>query len=81
MDYTLEDGQLVIVNKIVYKITKITNDSVELVGYRNRTKLKIGIDSLQKAPIELIDACHMVDIKYKNSLKKYRNKTKKYYKY
>ncbi len=77
-----EENDLVIVlndpNKIVYKITKITNDSVELVGYRNRTKLKIGIDSLQKAPNELINACHMVDIKYKNAFKKYRNKTKKF---
>ena len=81
-DIVFEENDLVIVlndpHKIVYNIAKIINDNVEIVGYRNRTKLKIDINSLQKAPIELIDACHKIDNKYKSSFRKTRNKSKKY---
>ena len=77
-----EENDLVIVlndpNKIVYKISKIKDNFVELVGYRNRTKLKIDIDFLQKAPKDLIEACHFIDKKYKKALNRTRNKTKKY---
>ena len=77
-----EENDLVIVtndpNKIVYKIAKIKDDSIELVGYRSRTKIKVDAKTLQKAPIELIEACHVIDRKYKKSLNRTRNKSKKY---
>ena len=77
-----EENDLVIVlndpNKIVYKITKISDDFIEIVGYRCRTKLKVNVEQIKKASSELIDACHNIDKKYKNTFKKTRNKTKKY---
>ena len=77
-----EKNDLVILSsdpeKIIYKVKNICVDSVELVGYRSRTKIKCKIELLEKAPIELINACHLVDNKYKNSFKKTRSKNKKY---
>ena len=77
-----EENDLVIVltdpKQIVYKIVKMEDDFIELVGYRTRTKIKTTIENLKKAPNELIDACHNIDKKYKNTFKKTRLKNKKY---
>ena len=57
-----EENDLVIVvddpNKIVYKINKITDTLVELKGYKSRTKMVTSLDSLSKAPKELVDKFH-----------------------
>ena len=77
-----EENDLVIVltdpKQIVYKIVRIEDNVIELVGYRTRTKIKTQIENLKKAPTELIDACHNVDKKYKNFFKRTRNKSKNY---
>lgn len=77
-----EENDLVIVvddpNKIVYKINKITDTLVELKGYKSRTKMVTSLDSLSKAPKELVDKCNQLDNKYKNAFKKTRLKSKKY---
>lgn len=77
-----EENDLVIVvddpNKIVYKINKITDTLVELKGYKSRTKMVTSLDSLSKAPKELVDKCNQLDNKYKNAFKKTRFKSKKY---
>ena len=76
-----EENDLVIVvddpNKIVYKINKITDTLVELKGYKSRTKRVASLDSLSKAPKELVDKCNQLDNKYKNAFKKTRLKSRK----
>ena len=48
---------------------KINEDLVDLVGYRNRTKIKTNINFIVKASDDIINQYHKIDNKYKKSNK------------
>lgn len=62
----------------IYKIKKIDNTEIYLIGYNIRTKIKVNIDDLTIAPQKVIDEVSKSQIKIQNAIIKTKPRGKKY---